>query len=683
MNKAEMIAQQMAAGMNIAKIWGSILYNVKAYGAKGDGTTDDTAAVQSAINAASGGGVVYFPSGNTYLTTLLTVSNPNVDLFMDHCTLKTDGITITGANSGVTGKNGIIDNKLKVAAVSVQAASGTNVITFASHPFSVGDPVKSSYGISSDSTDAWNITATTPTTITLPQNTTGVIPVKAYVGTFHWSATIFLQGQNTYIRGVMRNKITPAAGASDSSNGLTIQNSRGYAIAVNGNNTAYIEGVYVNNNGLDSVLIQPTAAGNPTVYLTECTFGFTFDVAKQGIAFNGLTGFPTAPTLYMERCTFKRNTYDPEFFINGNHNGTEIHAKNCLFDGTGTYHPAPYNGNTWTCMGLAMNTGSTLAAVRFVNCEFKNYSQGVISEESGNTRTYTITLLEVLSSKITGGSFGAVNHITWSQGRVKNCIMDGQNLLTSAVWWLTNGSSILTLENNEFINDATTKNFQYCILKNNIFKNSPLSLEETSYGEGNVLIDSYLNTYPSSDNSSILRMRDTTIKHSSMAANAADLTNTVMNLLPANSTTMEFKLLNGNLRGVLYSTGFKTTYYLEIRTVGVSIKNTYSALYGDDWNIPVGSRIENVLDVTATRIKYVSKSAITTLSVLAASGTTTITVTSATGFAANDYINILLDNGRVWSTKVGGAYVSGTSIPIVDALPSAAASGAKVCDFLY
>jgi hypothetical protein len=45
-------------------------FNVKKYGAVGNGSTDDTAAIQSAINAcqAAGGGIVYFPAG-TYLAT--------------------------------------------------------------------------------------------------------------------------------------------------------------------------------------------------------------------------------------------------------------------------------------------------------------------------------------------------------------------------------------------------------------------------------------------------------------------------------------------------------------------------------------------------------------------------------------------------------------------------------------
>lgn len=50
-------------------------FDVKAYGAKGDGTTDDTAAIQAAIDAAetAGGGIVFFPDGDYLLTATLTV----------------------------------------------------------------------------------------------------------------------------------------------------------------------------------------------------------------------------------------------------------------------------------------------------------------------------------------------------------------------------------------------------------------------------------------------------------------------------------------------------------------------------------------------------------------------------------------------------------------------------------
>jgi glucan 1,3-beta-glucosidase len=52
---------------NIKRSGSTVYRNVKAFGAKGDGVTDDTAAIQSAIRGKSTGrSVIYFPSG-TYL----------------------------------------------------------------------------------------------------------------------------------------------------------------------------------------------------------------------------------------------------------------------------------------------------------------------------------------------------------------------------------------------------------------------------------------------------------------------------------------------------------------------------------------------------------------------------------------------------------------------------------------
>lgn len=53
----------------------SIVFNVRDYGAKGDGTTDDTAAIIAAQEAAAsaGGGTVYFPSGEYKVTSAITM----------------------------------------------------------------------------------------------------------------------------------------------------------------------------------------------------------------------------------------------------------------------------------------------------------------------------------------------------------------------------------------------------------------------------------------------------------------------------------------------------------------------------------------------------------------------------------------------------------------------------------
>ncbi len=57
-----------------------IVYNVKVYGARGDGTTDDTSAVRKAIDTAfnDGGGTLYFPSGKYLITGTLSFRSQQV-----------------------------------------------------------------------------------------------------------------------------------------------------------------------------------------------------------------------------------------------------------------------------------------------------------------------------------------------------------------------------------------------------------------------------------------------------------------------------------------------------------------------------------------------------------------------------------------------------------------------------
>src|ERR1041385_4177324 len=59
------------------KLLGARLYNVRDFGAKGDGTTLDTAAVQAAIDACNKGrgGIVLVPAGDFVIGTVELKSN--------------------------------------------------------------------------------------------------------------------------------------------------------------------------------------------------------------------------------------------------------------------------------------------------------------------------------------------------------------------------------------------------------------------------------------------------------------------------------------------------------------------------------------------------------------------------------------------------------------------------------
>jgi hypothetical protein len=51
----------------------SSIVDVKSFGAKGDGRTDDTVAIQNALNAATDNNVIYFPSGSYIITSTVKV----------------------------------------------------------------------------------------------------------------------------------------------------------------------------------------------------------------------------------------------------------------------------------------------------------------------------------------------------------------------------------------------------------------------------------------------------------------------------------------------------------------------------------------------------------------------------------------------------------------------------------
>jgi hypothetical protein len=75
------VALLIQSGNNTAHASSSTgTYNVRDYGAAGNGSTDDTGAIQSTISTASGGGIVLLPSGTYKIVSPLVISNPNIIL---------------------------------------------------------------------------------------------------------------------------------------------------------------------------------------------------------------------------------------------------------------------------------------------------------------------------------------------------------------------------------------------------------------------------------------------------------------------------------------------------------------------------------------------------------------------------------------------------------------------------
>ena len=86
------------------RLKGDIQFDVKGYGAIGDGTTDDVTAIQAALDAANtaGGGTVFLPEGSYKITDNLTI--------YDNTTFKGQGMATVIESQNANADNIILFN---------------------------------------------------------------------------------------------------------------------------------------------------------------------------------------------------------------------------------------------------------------------------------------------------------------------------------------------------------------------------------------------------------------------------------------------------------------------------------------------------------------------------------------------------------------------------------------------
>lgn len=131
---------QMMSPRRVHQVYPKV-YNVEAYGAVHDNSTDDTAAIQSAINAcfAAGGGTVYFPNGIYKIAGALVTSlggvNPNCQIYIPQAPVDNSvvvQITILGESNFGLGFYGTKNTSGGVILRSTIAGSGSYPAVFGS-----------------------------------------------------------------------------------------------------------------------------------------------------------------------------------------------------------------------------------------------------------------------------------------------------------------------------------------------------------------------------------------------------------------------------------------------------------------------------------------------------------------------------------------------------------------------
>jgi parallel beta-helix repeat protein len=126
--------------------------SVKDFGAVGDGVTDDTAAIQTAIDAIASGGELVFPPGTYKITSTIskTFAN-NVTIGIRGYGAKIDGTAVTGSTAGETVLLTLAGSRSTSSLLNASPSKNDTTITTSSSVYATNNDV-----VLITSTDLWN-----------------------------------------------------------------------------------------------------------------------------------------------------------------------------------------------------------------------------------------------------------------------------------------------------------------------------------------------------------------------------------------------------------------------------------------------------------------------------------------------------------------------------------------------